>query len=367
MESQEVLEALKPKQTLGGEYARYWTRWWAYALDGAVVMAICAVLPNGFWLLLIVNWLYKAGMECSPKQATLGKLCLGLYVTNAGGGRLSFGKASLRHWLKPVFLARAWFYFLIAYGLRMGEIGTKVILEQPFWHDRVAGALVVFGGATGAALPRNTRMVMAGAIVLAQMGASALKAMSIAKQAGTEGGATVSETAAAPARPSPPSVPPGAKEGAAAPAGRGAKPAAQAAVSTSPVSGVAVGSKFAAAASTAAAPGKPGVGPAAGKPVEASKAAKAPPEAPPAPPPPAPPPPPPVEESAPATTAIPYDEIFKACESELGVFCDPESSSKSAKLRCILQNRLGLMAKCRKRIKAWQRESEPAAKAGGEP
>ena len=55
-----------------------------------------------FWLLLstIGSWLYYALLESSERQATLGKMATGLFVSNLEGGRISFGQASGRYWSK---------------------------------------------------------------------------------------------------------------------------------------------------------------------------------------------------------------------------------------------------------------------------
>jgi uncharacterized RDD family membrane protein YckC len=55
-----------------------------------------------FWLLLvgIGSWLYYALLESSERQATLGKLATGLFVSNLNGQRISFGQASGRYWSK---------------------------------------------------------------------------------------------------------------------------------------------------------------------------------------------------------------------------------------------------------------------------
>lgn len=55
------------------------------------IQAVAAI--GGF----VSGWLYYALMESSPKQATLGKMACGLYVTNIQGGRIGFGQASGRY------------------------------------------------------------------------------------------------------------------------------------------------------------------------------------------------------------------------------------------------------------------------------
>lgn len=63
----------------------------------------------GYTLLTVSlpTWLYFAGYESSAEQATLGKRWLGVVVTGAAGGRVSFPRALLRTILKllPLELA----------------------------------------------------------------------------------------------------------------------------------------------------------------------------------------------------------------------------------------------------------------------
>jgi len=48
--------------------------------------------------MVVATWLYFAGMECSGHQGTLGKMALGLVVTDMEGRPVSFGRASGRFW-----------------------------------------------------------------------------------------------------------------------------------------------------------------------------------------------------------------------------------------------------------------------------
>jgi uncharacterized RDD family membrane protein YckC len=57
------------------------------------------ILPRLLMLLVIClagSWLYWALMESSARQATLGKMALGLYVTDLSGNRATFGRTSGR-------------------------------------------------------------------------------------------------------------------------------------------------------------------------------------------------------------------------------------------------------------------------------
>jgi uncharacterized RDD family membrane protein YckC len=49
-----------------------------------------------------INWLYDALMESSSKQGTLGKMAVGIKVTDLNGNRISFGRATGRHFAKWV-------------------------------------------------------------------------------------------------------------------------------------------------------------------------------------------------------------------------------------------------------------------------
>ena len=51
---------------------------------------------------VICLWLYFAGMESSSKQATLGKMALGIKVTDLQGNRISFWRATGRNFGKLV-------------------------------------------------------------------------------------------------------------------------------------------------------------------------------------------------------------------------------------------------------------------------
>jgi uncharacterized RDD family membrane protein YckC len=103
-----------------------------------------------------VIWLYHAIMESSPWQATLGKKICGVVVTGVKGERISFRRASVRHWAKAI----TWFpYFVlraitdlsplpkIADPLEFPSlIGFAVALGSPrqqCLHDAVADTMVV--------------------------------------------------------------------------------------------------------------------------------------------------------------------------------------------------------------------------------
>jgi uncharacterized RDD family membrane protein YckC len=72
-------------------------------------------------------------MESSSKQATLGKLALGIVVTDLNGNRISFGRATGRYFGKIV----SGMIFAIGY-IMAGFTEKKQAL-----HDMIASCLVV--------------------------------------------------------------------------------------------------------------------------------------------------------------------------------------------------------------------------------
>ena len=143
------------------EYAGFWLRFIAWIIDlivlvivNVVLLTILAIIAqlnghrilshrrpfgfNGFlspentveW---IVGWIYYALLESSVLQATLGKMALGLVVTDLNGQRLTFGRASGRYWGRFVS------DFTICIGFMMaGWTQRKQAL-----HDIMASCLVI--------------------------------------------------------------------------------------------------------------------------------------------------------------------------------------------------------------------------------
>ena len=57
-----------------------------------------------YGLLFVISWLYYTLMEISPRQATIGKQAMGIFVTDLNGDRLSFKRASLRNCSKIILI-----------------------------------------------------------------------------------------------------------------------------------------------------------------------------------------------------------------------------------------------------------------------
>jgi len=82
---------------------------------------------------IAIGWLYYALMESSTRQATLGKMALGLFVTDLNGKRLSFARASGRHFGKIVS----------AMTLTIGYLMAGFTARKQALHDMIAGCLVL--------------------------------------------------------------------------------------------------------------------------------------------------------------------------------------------------------------------------------
>jgi uncharacterized RDD family membrane protein YckC len=133
-------------------YAGFWKRVAACLIDG-VIMTMAGLFVGatfgviygvvlqtaagaGFFgnaIGILMQWAYFALMESSANQATVGKMALGIKVTDLDGNRLSFGRATGRHFGK------------IISGLTLG-IGYLMVAFMPrkqALHDIMAGCLVV--------------------------------------------------------------------------------------------------------------------------------------------------------------------------------------------------------------------------------
>jgi len=91
-------------------------------------------LGSGITIILLIfgSWLYEAFMESSSYQATLGKMIFGMKVTDLNGNRISFERATGRHFAK-------WLSTMI-FGI--GYIMVGFTERKQGLHDLLAGTLV---------------------------------------------------------------------------------------------------------------------------------------------------------------------------------------------------------------------------------
>lgn len=139
-------------------YSGFWRRFGALVIDDivftvgfyAVAFLVAAVTAAAFsksagvgareWIIVVVvvgvvlaPWFYYAGMESSSLQGTLGKLVIGIKVTDLEGKRVTFGRATGR------------FFAHILSGITLG-IGYALVVftsHRQALHDMIAGTLVV--------------------------------------------------------------------------------------------------------------------------------------------------------------------------------------------------------------------------------
>jgi uncharacterized RDD family membrane protein YckC len=120
-------------------YAGFWLRFVANLVDGVIITVISAVLEailkDGilYAILLILPWLYYAGFESSESMATPGKILLNIKVVDLNGNRISFGRATARHFGK----------ILSALILYIGFIMAGFTKRKQALHDIIAKCLVI--------------------------------------------------------------------------------------------------------------------------------------------------------------------------------------------------------------------------------
>ncbi len=140
----------KPAMVMTQEiFAGFWRRFGAAIIDGIILgiaetiifrrsafrtfaFAPWVFFKSYVWT-MVFGWLYYALMESSVKQATWGKMLIGIKVTDLEGNRISFGKATARHFSK----------IISGLILCIGYIMAGFTEKKQALHDIIAGTLVV--------------------------------------------------------------------------------------------------------------------------------------------------------------------------------------------------------------------------------
>jgi len=99
----------------------------------AMVATIVAAASAVALLIFILQVLYFSLMESSKYQGTVGKMALGLIVTDTNGGKLDFGKALVRNLGK----------IISSLILCIGYIMAGFTEKKQALHDIIASTLVV--------------------------------------------------------------------------------------------------------------------------------------------------------------------------------------------------------------------------------
>ncbi len=153
-----------PPPQAGVRYGGFWIRFVAFLIDAILVRLVVhpvaaifglgglaaggsglhglghgAALPllifgSGVLAVLTIaaSWLYEALMLSSPYQATLGKMIFGMRVTDLSGNRVSFARATGRHFAK----------WLSGMVLCIGYIMVGFTERKQGLHDMLASTLV---------------------------------------------------------------------------------------------------------------------------------------------------------------------------------------------------------------------------------
>lgn len=150
------------------KYAGFWIRFVAYVIDGFLlgtvssflvlpllglvginipmlesgntedwlgIIAIIASLGTAIYLTtFILGWLYFALLESGSRQASIGKMAVGVKVVGINGERISFGRASLRYFGKYVSGAI----------MMIGYIMAAFTENKQALHDYIANTFVKY-------------------------------------------------------------------------------------------------------------------------------------------------------------------------------------------------------------------------------
>jgi len=121
-----------------GAYAGFWIRFVAFLIDCVILAVATGVVTAGTFgagvvLSFFGPWLYEAFMLSSEWQATVGKRAMSIVVTDINGNRISFARATGRHFAK----------YLSAFLLFIGFIMAAFTAKKQALHDMIAETLVV--------------------------------------------------------------------------------------------------------------------------------------------------------------------------------------------------------------------------------
>jgi uncharacterized RDD family membrane protein YckC len=165
-----VLASQQPIPPSQYRYASFWRRVIAFTIDLLIILALGELIhlgviiiativgtvsqrdflefissPTVYFRILIrgwyislpvdlfIGWIYFSSTESSVRRATIGKIAVGITVTDLNGNRISFWRASLRYLIKLITIAFLMIGFLIA-------IFTE---RRQAIHDKIAKTLVM--------------------------------------------------------------------------------------------------------------------------------------------------------------------------------------------------------------------------------
>jgi uncharacterized RDD family membrane protein YckC len=131
--------AITPSPATGvARYAAFWERFVAQVID-VVILSVAtgtvftATFGAGMAVGFFAPWLYEAFMTSSEWQATVGKRVMSIVVTDLNGNRMSFARATGRHFAKYISV------FLLGIGFIIAAFTAK----KQALHDMIAETLVM--------------------------------------------------------------------------------------------------------------------------------------------------------------------------------------------------------------------------------
>ena len=133
--------------------AAAWRRLCGWVVDGFVAfVALWVGVAIGFGLgsffaivfIVVSLWLYFALLESSARQGTLGKMLLHERVTDLSGRRITFERASARHFAM---------YLSVVSPFLVGFLMAFWTKRRQALHDYVSSTLVTYTGRTQSAGP----------------------------------------------------------------------------------------------------------------------------------------------------------------------------------------------------------------------
>lgn len=106
-------------------YASFWRRLGAFFLDYILLAIPLSITISTFGfnkeedlrpviIALVLGWIYFTLMESSIYQASLGKIAVGIKVTDMSGNKISWGRANARYWSKIISALITFFGFIMA-------------------------------------------------------------------------------------------------------------------------------------------------------------------------------------------------------------------------------------------------------------
>jgi len=101
--------------------------------EGTSLSAYITIIAAYGVLFVIIPWFYFAGFECSRGMATPGKTVMNIVVTDRTGSRVTFSRATIRHFVK----------YISAAIVLIGFIMIGLTKKRQGLHDRAADCLVI--------------------------------------------------------------------------------------------------------------------------------------------------------------------------------------------------------------------------------